>query len=83
MDSDYHHLRLRVIQIAAAAAKLKQAAGVVCLALTLATAAILLSLLVFSVLRGSREPLQFWLFGVLSIGVLALAAGILLKQTEE
>jgi len=76
-------VRLRAIAIAVGATKIKQAAGVICLALALAAAAILLSLLVFSTLRGSSEPLHFWLVGVLSVGVLALGAGILLRQGQD
>ena len=83
MNSDSHHLRRRVVQIAAGAAKVKQAAGVICLALALGGAAILLSLLVFSMFRGSRQPLEFWFLGVLTVGILAFGAGSFLKQTEK
>ena len=64
-------------------AKVKQTAGVVCLALGMAIAAILLVGLVLSIFNKTFEPWWFWLGGVLTIGAFGISAGVLLQQGEE
>ena len=64
-------------------AKVKQTAGVVCLALGMAIAAFLLVGFVLSIFNKTFEPWWFWLGGVLTIGVLGISAGILLRQDED
>ena len=62
-------------------AKVKPAAGVVCLALAMAIAPFVRGL-VLSIFQKTFEPWWFWLGGVLTIGVLGISAGILLRQDE-
>ena len=62
---------------------MKQAAGVVCLALAMAIAAMLLVGLVLSIFHKTFEPWWFWLGGVLTIGAFGISAGILLQQDED
>jgi len=63
--------------------RVKQAAGVVCLALAMAIAAMLLVGLVLSIFHKTFEPWWFWLGGVLTIGAFGISAGILLQQDED
>ena len=63
-------------------AKVKQTAGVVCLALGMAIAAILLVGFVLSIFNKTFEPWWFWLGGVISTGVLGVGAGVLLRQSD-
>jgi len=62
--------------------KVKQTVGVICLALAMAMAAILLVGFLPSIFNKTFEPWWFWLGGVLTIGVLGISAGILLRQDE-
>jgi hypothetical protein len=39
--------------------------------------------LVLSIFHKSFEPWWFWLGGVLTIGVLGISAGVLLRQPED
>jgi uncharacterized membrane-anchored protein len=61
----------------------KQAAGVICLALAMMIAAVLLVGFVLSIFQKTFEPWWFWLGGVLTIGVLGMGAGILLRQPDD
>ena len=64
-------------------AKVKQTAGVVCLALGMAIAAFLLVGFVLSIFHKTFEPWWFWLGGVLTIAAFGISAGILLQQDED
>jgi len=61
----------------------EQAAGVICLALAMATAAILLVGFLLSIFNKTFEPWWFWLGGVITTGVLGIGAGVLLKRSED
>ena len=61
----------------------EQAAGVICLALAMATAAILLVGFLLSIFNKTFEAWWFWLGGVISTGVLGIGAGVLLKRSED
>ena len=60
----------------------EQAAGVICLALAMATAAILLVGFLLSIFNKTFEPWWFWLGGVITTGVLGIGAGVLLRQSD-
>ena len=63
--------------------KVKQTAGVICLALAMAIAAILLVGFVLSIFNKTFEPWWFWLGGVMTIGGFGIGAGVLLRQSED
>ena len=61
----------------------EQAAGVICLALAMATAAILLVGFLLSIFNKTFEPWWFWMGGVITTGVRGIGAGVLLKRSED
>ena len=63
--------------------KVKQTVSVICLALAMATAAILLVGFLLSIFNKTFEPWWFWLGGVITTGVLGIGAGVLLKRSED
>jgi ABC-type Fe3+ transport system permease subunit len=54
--------------------KVKQAAGVICLALAMAIVAVLLAGLALSIFHKSFEPWWLWLGGVLTMGAFGISA---------
>ena len=62
---------------------MKQTVGVICLALAMAIAAVLLVGFVLSIFQKTFEPWWFWLGGVLTIAAFGISAGILLQQDED